>query len=177
MKVTAIVTSPRAGGNCDVLTDEAIRGAEEKGAEVKKYFVQDLEVNPCQACGSCGDGIDCVYDDDMADILQDILDSDAVIFASPIYFGTINAQAKAVIDRFYSVFTNPQKEFSGKLLAIYTSGAPAEALIDAENMTTGLFTNLGFETTALNAGGVLPKGAAKEQEEYMKAAYEFGKGL
>ena len=144
MKVTAIVTSPRAGGNCDVLTDEAIRGAEENGAEVKKYFVQDLEVNPCQACGGCGDGIDCVYDDDMADILQDILDSDAVIFASPI---------------------------------IYTSGAPAEALIDAENMTTGLFTNLGFETTALNAGGVLPKGAAKEQEEYMKAAYEFGKGL
>ena len=177
MKVTAIVTSPRAGGNCDVLTDEAIRGAEENGAEVKKYFVQDLEVNPCQACGGCGDGIDCVYDDDMADILQDILDSDAVIFASPIYFGTINAQAKAVIDRFYSVFTNHQKEFSGKLLAIYTSGAPAEALIDAENMTTGLFTNLGFETTALNAGGVLPKGAAKEQEEYMKAAYEFGKGL
>ena len=101
MKVTAIVTSPRAGGNCDVLTDEAIRGAEENGAEVKKYFVQDLEVNPCQACGGCGDGIDCVYDDDMADILQDILDSDAVIFASPIYFGTINAQAKAVIDRFY----------------------------------------------------------------------------
>ena len=41
MKVTAIVTSPRAGGNCDVLTDEAIRGAEENGAEVKKYFVQD----------------------------------------------------------------------------------------------------------------------------------------
>ena len=177
MKVTAIVTSPRPGGNCDILTDEAIKGAEENGAEVKKYFVQDLEVNPCQACDSCGDGIDCVYEDDMADILADILESDAVIFASPIYFGTINAQAKAVIDRFYSVFTNPQKEFGGKLLVIYTSGAPAEMFSDSEDMTTGLFTRLGFETTAINAGGIRPKGAAKEQEEYMKAAYEFGKGL
>lgn len=176
MKVTAIVASPRKGGNCDVLTDEAIKGAKENGADVTKYFLQDLEIEGCRACGHCGDGIDCIIEDDMATILADMLDSDAIIFSTPIYFGLMSSQGKQVIDRFYSVFTNPQKEFSGKALTILTSGAPPEAL-PGEDFVVGVFDTLGFETTALKAGGILPPGAAAENDDFMKTAYDFGNSL
>ena len=177
MRVTAILASPRKSGNCDILIDEAIRGAEENGAEVIKYYLDDLNMEPCHACGHCGDGIDCITQDDAAEVIESLLESDNIILATPIYFGQMTAQAKILVDRFYSVFTNPQKSFNGNALLMYTHGMPEGGLNDSIEFINGLFGTLGWNVTSLDVGEVLEPGDVKEQENKLKEAYEAGKAL
>ena len=92
--------SPRKGGNSDLLCDEFARGAQEAGNEVEKIRVAAKKVAPCAACYYCrSHGGQCARKDDMAEILQKMIDADVIVLASPVYFYSIDAQLKAVIDR------------------------------------------------------------------------------
>ena len=99
-KVLILSGSPRKGGNSDLLCDEFMRGAQESGNEAEKIRVAAKKVAPCSACYYCGshNGA-CVHKDDMAEILQKMIDADVLVLASPVYFYSIDAQLKAVIDR------------------------------------------------------------------------------
>ena len=90
--------SPRKGGNSDLLCDEFLRGAQEAGNQVEKIFVRSKKVAPCNACYTCKKG-PCAIKDDMAEILEKMLAADVIVMASPVYFYSIDAQIKAVIDR------------------------------------------------------------------------------
>ena len=99
-KVLILSGSPRKGGNSDILCDEFAQGAQEAGNEVEKIRVASNNIHPCSACYYCRDhGGACVYKDDMAEILQKMIDADVLVLASPVYFYSIDAQLKAVIDR------------------------------------------------------------------------------
>lgn len=99
-KVLILSGSPRKGGNSDILCDEFLRGAQEAGNEAEKIRVAALKIHPCSACYYCRDhGGQCVHKDDMAELLQKMIDADVIVFASPVYFYSIDAQLKAVIDR------------------------------------------------------------------------------
>ena len=99
-KVLILSGSPRKGGNSDILCDEFARGAQEAGHEVEKIHVAAKKVAPCSACYYCRDhGGECARKDDMTDILQKMIDADVIVLASPVYFYSIDAQLKAVIDR------------------------------------------------------------------------------
>lgn len=99
-KVLILSGSPRRGGNSDILCDEFMRGALEAGNEVEKIRVADKKIGYCSACYYCaGSGGVCAKKDDMAEVLQKIIDADVLVFASPVYFYSIDAQLKAVIDR------------------------------------------------------------------------------
>lgn len=99
-KVLILSGSPRKGGNSDILCDEFMRGALEKGNEVEKIRVAEKKVGYCRACYYCKkSGGKCAINDDMAEILQKIIDADVIVLASPVYFYSIDAQLKTVIDR------------------------------------------------------------------------------
>ena len=99
-KVLILSGSPRKGGNSDILCDEFARGAQEAGNRVEKIRVAAKKVAPCSGCYYCRDhGGECVHKDDMAEILQKMIDADVLVLASPVYFYSIDAQLKAVIDR------------------------------------------------------------------------------
>lgn len=99
-KVLILSGSPRKGGNSDILCDEFMRGAQASGNEVEKIRVAAKKVAPCTACYYCNNhGGACVQKDDMAEILQKMIDADVIVLASPVYFYSIDAQLKAVIDR------------------------------------------------------------------------------
>lgn len=99
-KVLILSGSPRKGGNSDILCDEFARGAQEAGNEVEKIRVADKKIHPCSACYYCRDhGGECVHKDNMAEVLQKTIDADVLVLASPVYFYSIDAQLKAVIDR------------------------------------------------------------------------------
>ena len=99
-KVLILSGSPRKDGNSDILCDEFARGAEEAGHEVEKIRVAAKKVAPCAACYYCrSHGGQCARKDDMAEILQKMIDADVIVLASPVYFYSIDAQLKAVIDR------------------------------------------------------------------------------
>lgn len=98
-KILILSGSPRKGGNSDILCDEFLRGAQGAGHKVKKVRVAEKKVAPCSGCYYCSThGGACVHKDDMADILQKMIDADVIVLASPVYFYSISAQLKAVID-------------------------------------------------------------------------------
>lgn len=99
-KVLILSGSPRKDGNSDLLCDEFMRGAIDGGNEVEKIRVAEKKVAPCIGCYYCAkSGGKCVQPDDMAELLQKMIDADVLVLASSVYFYSICAQLKAVIDR------------------------------------------------------------------------------
>ncbi|HNY11703.1 MAG TPA: flavodoxin family protein [Candidatus Wallbacteria bacterium] len=105
-KILVISASPRKGGNSDLLCDQFIKGALETGHEAEKIFVKDKKINYCTGCGVCHNGKKpCPQKDDMADILEKMISADVIVMATPVYFYTMNAQMKTLIDRVCSRYT------------------------------------------------------------------------
>lgn len=102
MKVIAFCASPRKGGNTDVLIDEALRGVKDAGAKGEKIRLQSLKLGFCLGCRKCKEpGFEriCAVKDDMSDIYQKIMDSDAIIIGFPVYTGRECAQLSTFFDR------------------------------------------------------------------------------
>lgn len=141
-KVIVISSSPRKGGNSDFLCDEFIKGATLAGNYVEKVFLKDKKINYCTGCGLCNtnDYTMCSQKDDMPELLEKIIDSDVVVFATPIYFYTMCAQMKTFIDRMCSRYTHIiNKEF----YYILTSADSNKACLDrAINEFRGLLACL-----------------------------------
>ena len=98
MKFFAIVGSGRVGGNTDRLTDAFLKGAAERGHQIAKLHLGETEVRPCLGCNACAqDGV-CIQADGMERLLPAFLDCDVVVLATPVYFYTMCAQMKALID-------------------------------------------------------------------------------
>jgi len=96
----AVASSPRRGGNSDLLLQEFCRAAEESGWKVDLIRINDLKFKPCQACDTCAKDGHCILNDDMQDIYPKFIESDALVIASPVTFASLNAQLKMFIDRF-----------------------------------------------------------------------------
>lgn len=99
-KVLILSGSPRKGGNSDTLCDRFMQGALDAGHQVEKIFVSGKNISPCRACYYCRShqGV-CSIQDDMAEVLQKMIDADVLVLSSPVYFYSVSAQLKAVIDR------------------------------------------------------------------------------
>jgi multimeric flavodoxin WrbA len=113
MKKNIIVlsSSPRRGGNSDLLCDQFIKGAQEAGHHVEKIFLKDRKINYCTGCGACLNGKKpCPQKDDMAMILDQMIGADIILMATPVYFYTMCGQMKTLIDRCCSRYT----EITGK---------------------------------------------------------------
>ncbi len=97
----AIAPSPRRMGNSELLLDEFCRAAREQdGWDVEIVRVNSLNFRPCQACDRCARDGRCIIQDDMQTIYPKLIASNALVVASPVTFGSLNAQLKMFIDRF-----------------------------------------------------------------------------
>lgn len=174
-KVLILSGSPRKGGNSDILCDEFMRGALESGNEVEKIRIAEKKVAPCSACYYCRDhsGV-CARKDDMADILQKIIDADVLVLASPVYFYSINAQLKSVIDRTVARWLEVKnKEF------YYIVTMADDAHISA-NVTLACFRGYAdcvegaIEKGVIIGSGVYEPGKVKNTIA-MESAYQMGR--
>ncbi len=104
MKVLGILGSPRAGGNSDILLEQALAGARDAGAEVEKIVLSKNKISGCLDCGKCDDTGVCAIDDDMLEIHKKILEADVVIHSVPVYFWAMTSQMKAYLDRWCAFF-------------------------------------------------------------------------
>lgn len=86
-------------GNSDLLLRQALAGAESVRANTEYIRLPDYKVSPCIECNACYATGKCEVQDDYQQLLKKILDADRIIFATPIFFMTICAQAKMLIDR------------------------------------------------------------------------------
>ncbi len=98
--VLIISSSPRKGGNSDLLCDQFMRGAEESGHHVNKIRLADHDIHYCRGCGACYQGArPCPQKDDMPELLDRLLAADVIVMATPVYFYTLSGQMKTFIDR------------------------------------------------------------------------------
>ena len=113
-KIVVITGSPRKGGNSFAMTDAFIEAAREKGHSVTRFDAATAKLGGCRACETCfSTGKACTFDDDFNRIAPAILEADAIVFTMPVYWYSIPAQIKNVIDRIYS-FCIGGKEIAGK---------------------------------------------------------------
>lgn len=175
-KVLILSGSPRKGGNSDLLCDEFARGAIEAGHEVEKIRVAEKNIGFCRACYACKDTGVCAIKDDMAEVLQKMIDADVLVLASPVYFYSVDAQLKALIDRTVARWLEVKdKEF-------YYIATAADAELESAETTLNCFRGYadcveGAKEMGIIYGmGVYEKGEIKDTKA-MNEAYEMGKNV
>jgi len=103
MKVIGIQSSPNENGLTSRLAQAALRGAEAAGAEVELIHLNELDIGACQACeqgwGTCRTAGKCVIKDDFQKLRDKVNDADALVFCTPVYFGSLSESAKCFLDR------------------------------------------------------------------------------
>ncbi len=119
-KIVVITGSPRRKGNSFAMTDAFVKAAEEKGHMVTRFDAALKKVGGCRACETCySTGKACSFDDDFNTIAPAILEADAIVFTMPVYWYSIPAQIKGVIDRIFSLVVGG-KDIAGKECALIT---------------------------------------------------------
>lgn len=99
MYVVGLVGSPREGGNTEDLVREALGVIEERGGSTRLIRVDDYEIAPCSACGTCAETHECSIDDDFESVFQEMRRADGIIAGSPTYFGSATPQIMSLLDR------------------------------------------------------------------------------
>ena len=120
MKIVVITGSPRKNGNSFAMTEAFIRAAESLGHTVQRFDAALLQIGGCRACQTCfKTGKACSFDDDFNRIAPAVLEADAVVYTMPVYWYSIPAQIKGVIDRIFSLVIGG-KDIAGKKCALIT---------------------------------------------------------
>ena len=119
-KIVVITGSPRKNGNSFAMTDAFIKAAEAKGRAITRFDAALKKVGGCRACETCfSTGKACTFDDDFNTIAPAILEADVIVFTMPVYWYSIPAQIKGVIDRIFSMVVGG-KDIAGKECALIT---------------------------------------------------------
>ena len=132
-KVLIISSSPRKGGNSDTLCDKFAQGAAESNNQVEKIFLKDKNINYCTGCGVCveNNNTGCSQNDDMTEILDKIINADTIVLATPVYFYSMSAQMKTLIDRCCARYTQiKNKDFYFILTSADTEKASLERTVE-----------------------------------------------
>ncbi len=176
MKILVITGSPRKNGNSNTLADNFIKGAEEAGHNVVRFDSAFKNVHPCIACNKCGMNGQCAFKDDFEFVKENIVDADAVVFATPMYYFGISAQIKAVIDRFYAINGQIHVPKKAVLIMTYADTSAKEAQPIISHYET-LLNYLGWSDAGkIIASGVWTEGSVN-QTQYPKQAFEMGKNI
>ncbi|MDO5707449.1 MAG: flavodoxin family protein [Andreesenia angusta] len=186
--VTVISGSPRKNKNSDFIVDTMIKGlVENNDVEIKKFYLKDLKIGHCIACGYCEKTGRCFMKDDGQE-LHDLFDkSDGVILASPIYMDCLNSFVITMIDRLQALWSS---KYILKKPSIDTNKLRYGALILVGGAPKGICR---FEGALMPAGYFFKsintvekyrimmensdKVPASERNDIIEKAYEYGKNF
>ena len=177
MKILLISGSPHKAGTTSVLIKAFSKGAESAGHEVYHFNAGEKEVHPCIACEKCHSAVSaCVFRDAFDEIRDMLIEADAVVFASPMYYYGLTAQLKAVIDRFYGI--DEQLRTAKKTALLLACGDNTmESAECAASPFYGMVDYLGWEI----ADVIAAKGCYTAEDvvntEYPEQAYELGRTM
>lgn len=182
-KVLVLSSSPRRAGNCEFLAREAVAAIGEGGSSVEEVSLASLKILPCSACDLCRSGKVkyCAIHDDMEGLYEKVLACESILFVTPIYWFTYNAQLKTFIDRLYGLW-NWDNDFlkakkTGAVLVygdvdIYASGA-----INAVSTFDHMLRFLGANNLGYAYGTANDPGDAASNAELVEATRSLAKRL
>jgi multimeric flavodoxin WrbA len=186
--ILAIYGSPRRKGNTSLLLKEAVRGATEAGAQTDEVVLRDLDMSPCLEIYGCAKTGRCIMQDDFQGLYDQLIGCRGLMLASPIFFYTVSAHTKILMDRCQSLWVkkywleksaSKTRDFKRKGLFISVGATKGKRLfegtllsiryffdvLDTELWRSLLYRNLDFE------GDVL------KHPEYLEEARRSGKEL
>ncbi len=176
-KILVISSSPRKGGNSDLLSDQFLMGAEEAGHLTEKISLREKDIDYCTGCGTCVSKKNgCSQKDDMTEVLNKMIAADVIIMATPVYFYTMCGQMKTFIDRTCARYT----EINGK--DFYFIITAADNNKTALSRTIEEFRGFTFCLTGAKEKGIIHgtgtwnKGDIKKSIA-MKQAFDMGKAI
>lgn len=177
-KVLIISTSLRGGSNSDILARECEKGAKEAGHEVELISLKGKDIKFCIGCLSCLEKGSCALQDDAAEIMDKVKDSEVIVYATPIYYYEMAGQMKTLLDRL-----NPLYAADYAFREIYMIATAAE---DGESVFEKAYNGLQgwvdcFEKAELKGlvtgGGISNANDAPNHADAMKKAYDLGISL
>lgn len=177
MKILVLEGSPHKKGSSNLLADNFIKGAIEKGHEVKVFDTAHSKIGACQGCNACMSTGECIQKDDMTEIKNLILNTDMIVFVSPIYYFGISAQLKTVIDRFYSFNSSIMNKGYKSALIVAAWDNSEQVTSFARDHYLGICSYLGFENKGMIIGGGCGTPQMTQNTKYPQAAYELSKSL
>jgi multimeric flavodoxin WrbA len=173
MKILGLSFSPHENGNTMILLGEALKGAKQEGAEVELYSVSDKTIKPCDGCRACSKTGICHIKDDMQGLYDRLLESDGIIFGTPVYFYSMTAQAKAVIDRTIA-FNRPERSLANKVGGVIVV-AGSQGNVDV--LKEFYFYMATRQILAANFVSAYPGNDLRKMENCVKAAFDLGRQI
>jgi multimeric flavodoxin WrbA len=182
-KVVIALGSPRKNGNSAALAEQIALGAESAGAKVETLFLHSMNISPCQSCWHCWkpDAKGCAIDDDMQTIYPKLLEANAWVIASPVYWFNVSAQTKLFIDRLLALPAYDSNAFAGRGIGIamcygdvdvYKSGC-----INALRSLEDSIKYIKAELIGMVYGSAHEPGEIRKNTALMAEAVELGKKL
>ena len=175
MKVLGISCSPRVNGNTDTMVKAALAQAQEAGAETEFISLAKKTISPCDGCYACHkNNGECHIKDDMQDIYPSLFATDGIIIGTPVYFWSVSAQTKALIDRTFVVTSerNLKNKVAGAVVVQGRDGSRG-ALSDLHSFFIG--HRMIIVGSAIGFGN--EKGAVKEDKSGMAGAESLGRAM
>ncbi len=182
-KVLVILGSPRRKGNSAALADQIIKGAVAEKATVESVYLHGLQISACQACMKCQRkrSAGCATQDDMQDIYRKLVEADAWVIASPVYWFTMSAQTKLFMDRCFALPAYSKDPFSGKRIAIaMTYGGEDPFDSGCTNALRTFQDAFGYTQSPIVGmvyGSAMEAGEIQANRKLLKEAFELGRKL
>ena len=187
-QIVAIYGSPRRRGNTATLLKHAVQGAVDAGAQVDEIILRDLKISPCLEIYACKKEGRCAIKDDFHQVADQILSAKGLILASPIFFYTVSAHTKILMDRCQSLWVKKywidkvpfgQWEPKRKGLFISVGATKGKKLFDGTLLTVKYFFDvLDAELyRSLLYRGMDFEGDVLKYPEYLEEAYQAGNDL
>ncbi len=179
MRAIGIVGSPRKKGNTEFLTKHTLKSIAEEGLDTELIRLAGLDIRPCIACGVCNDKEQCPIKDDLFPIYEKMKQAEAIILASPVYYSSVSALLKGLMERTGFIAGHGRGIFNGKV-----GGPLVVARRAGQNFTHAQlafwFHINGFfmpGSTYWNVAFGREKGEVAEDEEGLDTAWNFGKNV
>lgn len=187
-RILAVYGSPRRKGNTARLMAQAVAGAREAGAEVEEVVLRDLKMSPCLEIYGCKKTGRCAIKDDFQDLYDKLISCQGLILASPIFFYTVSAHTKIMMDRCQSLWVKKywidERPFgeldpAKKALFICLGATKGKKLFEGALLTMKYFLDtfdMGLWKSLLYRG-LDHEGEVEDQPAYLAEARQVGADL
>ncbi len=180
-RILAVIGSPRRNGNTHILVSKIVEGARANGAVVDELFLGELTIHECDGCHACWKGKECSKNDDMRAIYPAIIQSDVIIFGTPVYWYGPTALMKAFIDRFVYFNCAENRQKIKGLSAALAVPFEEDDLDTAGGVVEFFQKSLAYLEIKLLGQIIVPgvgeKGAIRSKSKYLQQAYDLGRQL
>ncbi|WP_102400725.1 flavodoxin family protein [Haloimpatiens massiliensis] len=182
MKAICIIGSPKPNGSTACVTDKIIEGMKRNNINVKKYVLGEMNINYCKGCMKCYKTKKCIQNDDMNIIINDLIQADIVVIASPSYWGDVTGQLKVFFDR-----STPLSDTNGDTIipkgkigvsVAVRTGSRIEENMHLIHTIEHYYGHLGIKPVKrFTVEGVQVKEDFEQKEQKVKEAFELGMNI